>query len=234
MPRILRPVLCYVTDRASLPRGVGRFAVTHEEADLPGLIGIAAAAGVDWIQIREKDLAAARLAALTREALRRVGAAAPSGGARVIVNDRFDVAIAAGAGGVHLGETSLPPADVVRWLRSQAGRAAVGEDFLVGVSCHSVAAARAAEAAGADYLFFGPVFVTPSKANFGAPQGLERLAEACSAVKVPVLAIGGITIENAGVCIAAGASGIAAIRMFQETNDLLRVVEALRIAMGSP
>jgi len=219
VPRIRNPILCYVSDRRRLPREQGELAAVMERA---------AAAGVDWIQIREKDLPAARLAELTREAKRRAGLAALQVGTRVIVNDRLDVAIAADAGGVHLGEMSLPPIEVVRWLHSPEGRIAAGEDFLVGVSCHSVAAARAAAKADVDYLFFGPLFMTPAKAEFGAPQGLERLAEVCSAVTIPVLAIGGITVDNAGACFAAGASGLAAIRMFQESRDLVETVRILR------
>jgi thiamine-phosphate pyrophosphorylase len=100
--------------------------------------------------------------------------------------------------------------------------------FLVGISCHSVQAAAAAARAGADYIFFGPVFATPSKASFGAPQGPQRLAEVCRAVALPVLAIGGITLENAPDCFAAGAAGIAAIRLFQDAKDLASLVSDLR------
>jgi thiamine-phosphate pyrophosphorylase len=129
---------------------------------------------------------------------------------RVYVNDRLDVALATGAAGVHLGEKSLPLGAVIEWRRS-TGRS----DFQVGVSCHSLESARAAEQGGADYIFFGPVYATPSKAAYGAPQGIERLREVCRSVEIPVLAIGGINLENAGACLEAGAAGIAAIRMFQ-------------------
>jgi thiamine-phosphate pyrophosphorylase len=86
----------------------------------------------------------------------------------------------------------------------------------------------AAEREGASYIFFGPVFSTPSKTTFGAPQGIMRLAEVCSAVRIPVLAIGGITLENASQCIASGAQGIAAIRLFQEAPNLRETVARLR------
>jgi thiamine-phosphate pyrophosphorylase len=167
----------------------------------------AAAAGASWIQIREKDLDARSLLDLVRFALAETRAA----GARVLVNDRLDVALAANAAGVHLGENSLPLETVNEWRRS-SGRV----EFLIGVSCHSLESARAAEQGGADYIFFGPVFATPSKAAYGAPQGIERLREICAAVTIPVLAIGGINAENMQACGAAGAAGIAAIRMFQE------------------
>jgi thiamine-phosphate pyrophosphorylase len=101
-------------------------------------------------------------------------------------------------------------------------------DFLVGVSCHSQEAAKSAEDGGADYIFFGPVFTTPSKAAYGAPQGLARLAEVCRSVSLPVLAIGGIALENATSCLAAGAAGIAAIRLFQDAYDLASLVKTLR------
>ena len=102
-------------------------------------------------------------------------------------------------------------------MRLRAGNAP--HDFLAGVSCHSLDDARQAEAAGANYLFFGPVFETPAKKQFGAPQGIEKLAEACRAVKIPVIAIGGMSGPRSIECLRTGASGIAAIRMFQEPRD---------------
>jgi thiamine-phosphate pyrophosphorylase len=170
----------------------------------------AVAAGAEWIQIREKDLDARALVELARFAVAETRA----GSVRVLVNDRMDVALAAGAAGVHLGENSLPLETVASWRRS-AGRL----DFLIGVSCHSLESARAAESGGADYIFFGPVFATPSKAAFGAPQGMERLRAVCASIRIPVLAIGGVNAENARACIAAGAAGIAAIRLFQDALD---------------
>jgi thiamine-phosphate pyrophosphorylase len=97
----------------------------------------------------------------------------------------------------------------------------------VGVSCHSVQSATDAERNGADYIFFGPVFATPSKVAYGAPQGLDRLTEVCSSVSIPVLAIGGITLDNVSDCLAAGAAGIAAIRLFQDAEDLARLLKEL-------
>jgi thiamine-phosphate pyrophosphorylase len=178
-------------------------------AGVLGRIRAAAAAGVDWVQIREKDLSGRELQVLAREAV------AGCGSARVIVNDRLDVALAAGAAGVHLGRESLSVRDVVGWCRS--GNAAA--EFLIGVSCHSMEEAREAEGAGANYIFFGPVFNTPSKRGMGEPQSVARLGEICRGVAIPVVAIGGITEENARECIRAGAAGIAAIRMFQDARD---------------
>jgi thiamine-phosphate pyrophosphorylase len=179
----------------------------------------AAAAGIDWIQIREKNLETRALADLVRLAV----AASRDTHTKILVNDRLDVALATSAAGVHLGETSLPVETVAEWRRS-AGRA----EFLIGASCHSLEAAQKAESSGADCIFFGPVFATPSKAAFGAPQGIERLREVCRSARIPVLAIGGITVENAHSCFAVGAAGVAAIRVFQESDDMSAVVTRLR------
>lgn len=211
-----------MTDRRSLPESEPRKAL---EA-LLSKIEAAAAAGVDWIQIREKDLSGRDCALLVQGALQRAAKSPASNGAtaRILVNDRLDVGLSERADGVHLGEQSLPLPEVKRFVGNRGERG----DFLIGVSCHSLKAAKSAASEGADYLFFGPVFATPSKATFGAPQGLERLAEVCRAVSIPVLAIGGIALANASECLAAGASGIAAIRLFQDARDTSSLVQSLR------
>lgn len=216
------PILCYVTDRRSL----GEVAAAQVLEALLDKIEAAAAARVDWIQIREKDLFGKECTLLVRSALQRVAraSAVSANPTRILVNERLDVALSERAGGVHLGENSLPVKDAKR-LGSAYGRQ---KDFLTGVSCHSLEAARAAAVGGADYLFFGPVFATPSKAAYGEPQGLERLAQACRAVSIPVLAIGGITLENSASCLSVGAAGIAAIRLFQDSRDISSLVLALR------
>jgi thiamine-phosphate pyrophosphorylase len=220
------PILCYVTDcRALVPAGSCAPAV----AALLDRVEAVAQAEVDWIQIREKDLSGRAMSSLVRESLRRITRSSRrSVPTRIIVNDRLDIALAESAGGVHLAENSLPVAEVRRLLAIARQPAARDDDFLVGVSTHSLAAAKAAGIEGADYIFFGPVFPTPSKAAFGTPQGLERLAEVCTSVDVPVLAIGGITLENVGRCLRAGAAGIAAIRLFQDAPDPERFVRGLR------
>jgi len=211
-----------VTDRRNLA------AIDSPEAQDTLLlkIGAAADASVDWIQIREKDLSGKDCSSLAREALQRVArsSARKAAPTRILVNDRLDIALSQRAGGVHLGENSLPLAEVKRLVENRGER----KDFLIGVSCHSSETSRAAASGGAHYLFFGPVFATPSKAAFGAPQGLEQLAEVCRGVSIPVLAIGGITLENAGDCLAAGASGLAAIRLFQDARDMSSVVQSLQ------
>ena len=224
--KLLRlPILCYVTDR----RSVAAEGSDRHEALLKR-VRSAAAAGIDWIQIREKDLSGKELSSLTRDAVAQTKQINGRDGrtSRILVNERLDVAWSERAGGVHLGELSLPVHDVRRWLAAKAD-VARHDKFLVGVSCHSVQAATTAAREGADYIFFGPVFATPSKTPFGAPQGRERLAEVCSSGEIPVLAIGGITVDNASDCFAAGAAGIAAIRLFQDAaaEDLAALVTDL-------
>jgi thiamine-phosphate pyrophosphorylase len=218
------PILCYVTDRKVL----GSEDDNHIEALLKR-VAIATAAGVDWIQIREKDLSGKEVSSFIRAAVAQTKKINERDGTltRIMVNDRLDVALSEQAGGVHLGERSLPVRDVRKWIDAEPDLGERGK-FLVGVSCHSIQAAVNAARDGADYIFFGPVFANPSKAQFGAPQGIERLEEVCSSVTIPVLAIGGITLGNASDCFAAGAAGIAAIRLFQEPEDLVSLVNGLR------
>jgi thiamine-phosphate pyrophosphorylase len=218
------PLLCYVTGLQSLSAAES----ADTNATLLDKIEAAAVAGVDWVQIREKQLSARECTSLTLEALHRSAGSAVDASTRprIIVNDRLDVALSTHAGGVHLGESSLPPQEA----RQLAHALYRKEDFLIGVSCHSLVAAKLAERGGADYLLFGPVFETPSKAAYGPPQGLHRLAEVCRSVSIPVLAIGGITLTNCATCFSAGASGIAAIRLFQDSRELLALVQALRKA----
>ena len=220
------PLLCYVTHRHGL-------AVANPADSIEALIrkiAEVAAAGVDWVQIREKDLTAGELASLTRQALRIAAksSAECSRSIRVLVNDRLDVAIAERADGVHLGEKSLPIAEAKRLLQSACLKGDIDESFLAGVSCHSLEAAKAAERDGADYIFFGPVFPTPSKQQFGPPQGIQSLQQVCRTVSVPVLAIGGVTLDDAASCIHAGAAGVAAIRLFQDALDPISAVDRLR------
>jgi thiamine-phosphate pyrophosphorylase len=171
------------------------------------------------IQIREKDLSARQLTEFVRAAL----AVAKPHGARVLVNDRLDVALAAGADGVHLRTNSLSP-EIIRGLVNRA-------EFLVGVSTHSLTEARAAERGGANFIVCGPVFPTISKTSYGAPLGLERFADICQRVKIPVLALGGITLTNFAQPLARGAAGIAAISLF---NNLDTLGSNIKIVLSSP
>jgi thiamine-phosphate pyrophosphorylase len=196
--------LCYITDRQAL---------AHRPL-LPFVVEVIRA-GVDLIQIREKDLATRDLLDLVRGA---VGTAQGTA-VRVVVNDRLDVALAAGAAGVHLGGRSLPVAVVRRH---------VDRSFLVGASCHSLAEAEEAHAGGADYAVLGPIFETPSKLAYGPPLGLEKLREVTARVKIPLLALGGITVERVAACLQAGAAGVAGISIFQNCPTLAARVSDLR------
>ena len=150
--------------------------------------------GADLIQIRAKELTARELMGLVQRAVE-------IGGKRVLVNTRADIALACGAGGVHLPANS-PTAP----LRSRLGR-----EFLIAASCHSIEELRTAERDGADFAVFGPVFDSPGK---GRAVGLGALREAVRCVRMPVYALGGVTEENAPLCLEAGAYGIAGIRLF--------------------
>ena len=179
---------CYITDRRgeTLPAAV--------ERNLRGT--------PDWIQIREKDLSARELFDVARSLM-----ALPNPrGVKFLVNTRVDVALAVGAAGAHLPAGSPAPR---RWREfAPAG-------FLIGVSCHSVDEVRQAEQDGASYVLFGPVFAPISKAVSVPPRGLEELERAARSVRIPVLALGGITRENSARCIGAGAAGIAGISLYQ-------------------
>jgi thiamine-phosphate pyrophosphorylase len=177
-----------------------------EFAFLLHLIKTAVFLEVPLFQIREKNLPARMLYELVSQAVEITR----SSSTRLLVNDRFDVARAAGADGVHLTEASLP----VRVVRELCGA-----EFLIGASTHSRESAQVARDGGADFVVFGPVFDTESKRAFGPPQGLEKLREVTTALPgFPVLAIGGVTIDNAESCFAAGASGVAGISWFNASN----------------
>jgi thiamine-phosphate pyrophosphorylase len=163
-------------------------------------------AQVSLFQIREKALSTRVLYELATQAAKMTRGTAT----RLLVNDRFDVARAAGADGVQLTSVSLPP---------QVVREICGAEFLIGASTHSLETARAARDGGADFIVFGPVFETESKRAYGPPQGLAKLQQVTNALRgFPVIAMGGSTLDNAAECFGAGASGIAGIRLFDVLN----------------
>jgi thiamine-phosphate pyrophosphorylase len=182
-------------------------------------VRMALAGGVDAVQLRERDMSARalydlalKLRAITREA-----------GAALIVNQRLDVALAVGADGVHLGWRSLNPADV---------RKLAGEKFLIGISCHDGPQIHSAEETPANYALLGPVFHTPSKEGLVYTIGLRPLKNLVSAAKIPILAVGGITPENAAQVMQTGVAGLAAISALIDPEDPAAVARAFRAAAG--
>jgi len=232
-----RSLLYYITDRAAFP-GDAR----TRRLCLLDKIAEAASHGVDYIQLREKDMPTRDLESLAREAMciiRRVRTENLELRTALLINSRTDVALASGADGVHLPANDVSPEDVrTAWkcgLRgadapsTSSGQALAREnlrgDPVIAVSCHSLQEiARAAESC-ATFSVFAPVF-EKKDAPGTSPAGLDALRQACGA-KIPVLALGGITLQNAESCLCAGAAGIAAIRLFQE-NDIATVVTKLR------
>lgn len=186
-----------------------------EFAAILQLVAAAVSANVSIIQLREKQLTARVLFELTVQAAKHTRGSQT----RLLVNDRADVARAAGADGVHLSGLSLP-ANVVRQ--------AFDPDFLIGVSTHSLEEAANARSAGADFAVWGPVFATASKSSYGQPQGIAKLAEVVRGLTpFPILALGGITLENAVACFKVGARGIAGISLFHDRERLAETTERL-------
>ena len=209
-------LLYYITDRSQFPGDED-----SRRSRLLAAVAQAVRCGVDYIQLREKDLRARDLEILARKVvpLRTENNKLNTG---VLINTRTDVALACGANGVHLRSDDISPADARRlWTNSGGGTRAT-----IGASCHTRAeVARAAEE-GADLAVFGPVFEKYKPGRSTRPTGLEILHEACQE-KIPVIALGGVNPENAAACVQAGAAGIAGIRLFQE-NEMDRTVVALR------
>jgi len=235
-------LLYYITDRTAFPEDE-----LSRRRRLLDKIAEAARAGVAYIQLREKDLAARDLEFLAREAVRviresgKLAAGNPARPTALLINSRTDVALVVGADGVHLRSDDISPREVRkiwedaalpalrklpldardRLREGQPGKVSP-RDPLLGVSCHSPQDVAQAAADGASFAVFAPVF----EKKDAQPAGLAQLREACR-VKIPVLALGGVTISNARSCLEAGAAGIAGIRLFQE-NDIAEVVRWLR------
>lgn len=208
-----------ITDRVrtAAPGGPGNQG--GGEDALVEAVAAALAGGVDWVQVRDKGAAADELL----RTVQAVQAVAGPLGKGVLVNDRLDVALAAGAAGVHLARKSLPP---------HLARRVAGDGLLVGASVHSVEQAIAAAEAGVDYVTFGHVFPTRSKPGL-PPRGPEALREVVEAVDIPVLAIGGITADRVPLVLATGCAGIAVIGAVLSEADPHRAAQRLRDALDS-
>ncbi|MDQ3474605.1 MAG: thiamine phosphate synthase [Acidobacteriota bacterium] len=211
MSRPVQPVSYLITSGATNDQTTPS---SKEFVDVLKVVTAAVAARVSLIQLREKNLSVRVLFELTAQAAEIIRRSET----RLLVNDRADIARAAGAAGVHLNTRSLG-ADVIRRT--------FGPDFLIGVSTHSIAEARAARN-HADFAVFGPVFRTESKEKYGAPQGVAKFAEVVRAVTpFPILALGGIALDQVAACREAGACGIAGIGIYQHGEALPHIVNMI-------
>lgn len=222
-------LLYYITDRTLFPGDE-----TSRRERLLETISHAARCGVDYVQVREKDLSSRDLEALSGravDAVRQLRIENQELKTALLVNSRTDVALACGADGVHLRSSDVSPEEVREiWGRSNSAilSARLSKNMArvtVGVSCHTASEVARAAAEGADFTVFGPVFEKQSLPH-ACPGGLDALHAACQE-GVPVLALGGVTLENAAACLQAGAAGLAGIRLFQE-DVMDEVVGALR------
>jgi thiamine-phosphate pyrophosphorylase len=215
---LTKPVIYLVTSGATTQ------ATTPESDDFARILTLveaAVAAQIPLLQLREKYLNALVLYELAARAAKITRGTST----RLLVNDRSDIARAAGADGVHLTSSSLT-ADVIRDT--------FGSEFIIGVSTHSLEEAQAARNAGGDFVVLGPVFETESKRGFGEPLGLKKLSEVAIALdEFPILAIGGVALENVAECFRAGACGVAAIRLFSDDETIGTVVGELRTRFWS-
>jgi thiamine-phosphate pyrophosphorylase len=222
-------LLYYITDRSAFPGDE-----PTRRRHLLEKISEAATQNINYIQLREKDLPTSELELLAREAMQRIAQAKKLANdhcsltTALLVNSRTDVALATAAAGVHLPANDIPPQEVRTAWTCTAGalaREISPQDPVIAVSCHSPKEVKQAAKNQATFAVLSPIF-EKKDAPGTLPQGLEALTEACRA-KIPVLALGGITLPNAHSCLQAGAAGIAAIRLFQE-NDIGTIVRALR------
>jgi thiamine-phosphate pyrophosphorylase len=200
--------LYLVTDRSAVPA-----------TSLQDAVESCLASGLKAVQLREKDMPVRDLLGLAhtlRDSTRRHGA-------KLLINDRADVALAVGADGVQRAGTSLPVS---------ALRAISPPGFLIGASVHALDEARAAESAGADFLLFGPVYDTPSKRQYGPPQGLGALEQVSSAVSMPVFGVGGVTPQRVAEVMRTGAAGVAVIGAILAAERPADVVKAFLDALG--
>jgi thiamine-phosphate pyrophosphorylase len=177
------------------------------------------ATGVKAVQLREKNIPAGELLNISKSAGSRIN----RNKTRLIINERLDIAILAGASGIHSTSNGIEN----KYIRKFA------PDIVSGKSVHSLIEAKKAEKEGYDYILFGPVYRTPAKVKYGKPQGLKKLSEVCKSVNIPVFAVGGINPQRINKCINAGAYGVAAIREFADTKNIKKAVKDFQKELGS-
>ena len=208
-----RPILYLITRGETTETTT---AASQEFKDIVEQVSTAVVAGIDLVQLREKRLPARVLFELTRQA----AALTRNTATRLLVNDRADIAAGADADGVHLTGQSIDSSNIRRTF---------GDNFVIGVSTHSFEQARAAKQVGANFAVFGPVFATPSKRHYGTPIGVEQLFHVTRELgEFPVLALGGLTMDNFDLCLNAGASGIAGITVFGKLHELKQIVARIK------
>jgi thiamine-phosphate pyrophosphorylase len=213
------PVLYYITDRT-------QFAGEEQSRrrQLLAKIAEAARAAIDFIQLREKDLSPRDVEQLAREALATISENS-RGPTKLLINSRSDIALAIGADGVHLRSDDFPPSAARAIATTVLARDPKPRSWTVGVSCHSEEDVSRAASDHADYVVFAPVFQKKGVPQ-AKPAGFDNLQRA-SQYRIPVFALGGVTMDNAASCLRAGAAGIAGIRLFQN-NDITEVVRRIR------
>jgi thiamine-phosphate pyrophosphorylase len=214
-----KPILYLITRGATTESSTSD---SPEFQEILRQVSAAIAAGVDLIQIREKRLTTRVLFELGGHSV-ELSRGTQTG---ILINDRADIAAGAGAEGVHLTTKSIAAATI---------RKTFGEHFLIGASTHSLEEAAAARDGGADFAVFGPIFETSSKTAYGQPLGLETLGEAVRQLSpFPLLALGGVSIKNAHLCMTAGASGIAGISLFADPANVQSVVNSIWATSSNP
>src|SRR5947209_4330372 len=213
--KVQHPIIYLITSGKTKPASSP---ASEDFQDVLTLVRAGCRARVSLIQLREKNLPARTLYELAL----RCAAITKGTETRLLINDRADIASAAGADGCHLTTRSIEAGVIRRTF---------GSGFLIGVSTHSLAEAQRARDGGADFAVFGPIFDTASKRIYGPPVGMDHLHEAAETLSpFPIIALGGITLENAASALNAGASGIAAIRLLSDTKNLKRTIEGIRKA----
>ncbi len=204
-----------ITWRVSLAVDFKLYLITDRKVTkmpLPDAVRLALKGGVRAVQVREKDLPVRHLLAIAHE-LRRI---TRESNAKLFINDRVDVAVAVEADGIQLGHQSMPP---------EAVRRVVGKKMLIGVSTHSLAEAVNAEEGGADFITLGPIFVTPSKVQYGEPLGVEAIGIVKKHIRIPVFGLGGVINANIAQVMQAKADGIAMISAIFAADDIQSAAE---------